>query len=175
MPWPRPAVWATTCPSSSTPRTAIAWPWAWYLRDYHDVRYTTPNAPGFRGPEGAVLLVHQSQTWPTSMVATTPRRPTSTAGGSTRPTAASRPVRSSRSSLIWSSLHALGNFFLYRRDAATNTGSVDGVAFFPESLAAYDKLSSISKPPAEPVLNVDGRTTIGKPGSGRGELLCQPP
>jgi hypothetical protein len=41
------------------PKDGYAWPWAWYLRHYHDVSYASPDAPGYRGPEGAVLLIHK--------------------------------------------------------------------------------------------------------------------
>ena len=68
------------------------------------------------------------------------------------------------------SLRSLGRFFLHRRPAATNTGSVDAVAFFPESLAAFDVRREPPLPPPEPAVLEDGRIVFGRGGSQTGEF-----
>jgi sugar lactone lactonase YvrE len=70
----------------------------------------------------------------------------------------------------WDRLESLGHFFLYRRPAVGNTGSTDAVAFFPDSLAAFDK-STPPQPPPEPSTLPDGRIVFGRTGSGPGEML----
>jgi len=152
------------------------WPWAWYLRDYHDVRYVDIAAPDFEPPEEAVLLVHAANAarfngsdyeqvpykhrWWFCESYRSVQASCITSGG-----LSAGQMIDKLTSL--DSLEALGRFFLYRRPANTSTiGSVDAVAFFPASLSAFD----IAQPPAEPRTLVDGRIVFGRPGGGRGEL-----
>jgi predicted membrane-bound mannosyltransferase/DNA-binding beta-propeller fold protein YncE len=148
-----------------------AWPWAWYLRNYHAVQYASPNASGYRGPEGAVLLINQSNAplVDASSYSQTPYKHRwwfeetyrdLTLGGALKELAS------------WDSLQSLGRFFLHRRPATGNTGAVEGVAFFPETLAGFDQTPALIRPPAPPNTIPDGRTVIGRTGSGRGELLA---
>ena len=124
---------------------SFAWPWAWYLRDYHDVSYVDINET-YEPPPNAVLLIDRSNTSVVDESAYT-----------------SSPYKHrwwfnetyrgldfhdvTNHLTHWNSLEALGNFFLYRRPAATNTGSVDAVAYFPLTLSAFD---TVPGPQAEP-------------------------
>ncbi|HLF78600.1 MAG TPA: hypothetical protein VJB57_14050, partial [Dehalococcoidia bacterium] len=149
-----------------------AWPWAWYLRHYHEVTYQDPKTPGYRGPEGAVLLIHQANAPNVDASAYTQTPYKHRWWFVEETTYRGLTVGKVISTLTsWEKLKGLGNFFLYRFPAEGHTGSTDGVAFFPESLAAYDRVQAVVKPPVEPVVLNDGRIAFGRPGSGRGELL----
>lgn len=147
----------------------FAWPWAWYLRHYHSVSYMTPSTAGYRGPENAVLLVSRANAVNVD-----------SAGSTQTPykhrwwfneTYRNLTVGKVMSQLThWDTLKSLGNFFLYRRPAATTTGAAEAVAYFPQSLAAFDIQAPEAKPPHEPLALSDGRIVIGGSGSARGEL-----
>jgi uncharacterized protein (TIGR03663 family) len=149
-----------------------AWPWAWYLRHYHDVSYQVPSTAGFRGPEGAVLLISTANAANVDSSAYT-QTPYKHRWWFVEETTYRdlTPGKVISTFTHWHKLKGLANFFLYRFPAEGHTGSTDGVAFFPESLAAYDRVQAVVRPPAEPARLTDGRIAIGKPGSGRGELL----
>ena len=36
---------------------SFSWPWAWYVRDYHDVQYAEPAYPGLPGQAWCVYLL----------------------------------------------------------------------------------------------------------------------
>src|SRR5690606_38901970 len=107
---------------------SFAWPWAWYLRDYNNVGFPRIDA-NYVPPQGAVLLVN--------------RRNTAHIDGSQYSQAPYRhrwwfdetyrnlSFKDATDILLDSSSRsALFDFFLYRRDLS-KTGSIDGVAFFP--------------------------------------------
>ncbi|HLF78556.1 MAG TPA: flippase activity-associated protein Agl23, partial [Dehalococcoidia bacterium] len=113
-----------------------AWPWAWYLRHYHEVTYQDPKTPGYRGPEGAVLLIHQANAPNVDASAYTQTPYKHRWWFVEETTYRGLTVGKVISTLTsWEKLKGLGNFFLYRFPAEGHTGSTDGVAFFPESLA----------------------------------------
>ncbi len=138
---------------------SFAWPWAWYLRDYHNVSYVDVNQ-SYTPPKGAVLLVNRSNV-----------------AYVTDSTYTQVPYKHrwwfnetyrelnfhDAASIVTSKTgfdHLL-SFFLYRRPAATTTGSVDGVAFFPSDLSAFDYAPAPAAPPRAPQTLGDGRILIG--------------
>ncbi len=159
----------------------FSWPWAWYLRDYHDVGYPTITA-GYVPPPNAVLLIAKSNA---SMVDAT--------GYNTMPYKhrwwfIEESYRDLTPAKVWDRytnplLHAgitipkpdLGKFeelagFWLNRRSDTFTGSVDAVAYFPASLASFDVRQAPAKPAPPPSKADDGRIVIGKLGTGQGEF-----
>ena len=153
-----------------------SWPWAWYLRDYHSVSYVKVS-DDYKPPDGAVLLVHAGNAGRVDAAAysqTAYRHrwwfcesyrdvegSCTTTGGLTLSQMLAKLTN-------LDSLSSLADFFLHRRPADASTiGSVDAVAFFPQSLAAFDVEPP---PPLEPRTLADGRIVIGRAGSNRGEL-----
>ncbi|HWO74086.1 MAG TPA: hypothetical protein VNN21_11075, partial [Dehalococcoidia bacterium] len=146
--------------------SSFAWPWAWYLRDYHDVSYVAIS-PDYKPPPGAVLLISAANASAIDQ-----------AGYSAQPykhrwwfleTYRGLDFHEAAAKLTsWKSLQSLGHFFLYRRPADRWTGSVDAVAFFPLELAVYDAPAEERGPPREPVRLADGRIVLGIGGTGRG-------
>jgi DNA-binding beta-propeller fold protein YncE len=158
------------------PTDGFAWPWAWYLRHYHSFSYVNPATPNYRPPEGAVLLVARSNATnvPSAGYSLTPykHRWWFIEEGYRGKTYEGMPFSEKVSTLTsLDALESMGRFFLHRRDAAAYTGSVDAVAFFPESLAAFDVSRQPPSPPPEPVRQTDGRIVIGRSGVAAGELL----
>ena len=143
----------------------FSWPWAWYLRDYHDVSYAEPHCPGFQAKAGAVFLINHR-------ASSRPRRPRPLPG----PVYASLVVRrdlsgTQRSAKVATSPPARRAsrtsdvFFLYRRPGRQH-GCVDGVALFPLSLVPDPNVK-----PVEPE-SLAGRYACRStgPGAGPGEL-----
>ena len=144
---------------------SFAWPWAWYLRDYHDVSYVDINET-YEPPPNAVLLIDRSNTSVVdeSAYSSSPYKHRWWFNETYR----GLDFHDVTNQLThWNSLEALGNFFLYRRPAATNTGSVDAVAYFPLTLSAFDTVPGPQAEPRPPVTLADGRIIIGT-GSGAG-------
>ncbi len=151
---------------------SFAWPWAWYLRDFHSVSFADIGA-NYTPPAGAVLLINRSNVSKIdpSQYSQTPYKHrwwfNETYRDLNFKDAAEVLLHSSsRSSLI--------HFFFHRR-AESDTGSIDGVAFFPNDLSAFDSAPSSDVPPHEPTKLADGRILIGNAqaqlGTGvRGEL-----
>jgi hypothetical protein len=147
-----------------------AWPWAWYLRHYHDVAYINQGSIGdFVPKEGSVLLIHLNNTARVDGAGYTqvPYKHRWWFNETYRGLTAGKVLDIATS---WSQLNALGDFFLYRRPVEGNTGSTDAMAFFPESLSAFDRAAP-SRPAAAPELQADGRIVFGRTGSGAGEML----
>jgi predicted membrane-bound mannosyltransferase/DNA-binding beta-propeller fold protein YncE len=142
---------------------SFAWPWAWYLRDYKDVGFT-PIGSDYDPPPNTVLLVNRTNA---SLI--------DASRYSTQPykhrwwfneTYRELDFHDATTKLTsWHSLEALGDFFLYRRPAVNNTGSVDAEAFFPLTLSAFDTAPGPLAEPRAPVTLADGRVIIGT-GSG---------
>jgi predicted membrane-bound mannosyltransferase/sugar lactone lactonase YvrE len=164
-----------------------AWPWAWYLRDYHEKSYPNVAAPNYEPPPGAVLLINATNAslinpegfnqeryrhrwwFQETYRDLLPPDPNNERDGTLD------DFREIASNVIdrltsWSSLKSLGDFFLYRRPVATGTGAVEGVAFFPDSLSAFDVNRAPAAPPPEPATLADGRIVFGRRGSDPGEL-----
>jgi predicted membrane-bound mannosyltransferase/DNA-binding beta-propeller fold protein YncE len=138
---------------------SFAWPWAWYLRDYHSVSFVDIGAD-YQPPAGAVLLINRSNAnkIDASQYSQTPYKHRWWFNETYRELSFKDAGNvllhsSSRSSLI--------HFFFYRRDPATTTGSIDGVAFFPNDLSAFDTQPGSDQPPHEPIKLADGRILIG--------------
>ena len=150
---------------------SFAWPWAWYLRDYHEVAFITVDG-GYQPPPGAVLLVNRSNTSliDEAMYSFAPYKHRWWFNETYRDLSfedASERVTD------WDGAEALGQFFLNRRPVANNTGSVDGVAYFPLTLSAFDRAAGPLAEPQPPVTLADGRIVIGgggQAGSAPGEF-----
>jgi predicted membrane-bound mannosyltransferase/sugar lactone lactonase YvrE len=138
---------------------SFAWPWAWYLRDYHNVSFVDVNKD-YQPPAGAVLLINRSnaQLITDSTYTQVPYKHRWWFNETYRELNfhdAASIVTSSKG------FDSLLHFFLYRRPAATTTGSVDGVAFFPSDLSAFDYAPGPGAAPREPARLGDGRILIG--------------
>jgi uncharacterized protein (TIGR03663 family) len=182
-------------PITIDPTDGYAWPWVWYLRDYHDLRYASPDRPGYQPPVRGVMLIHRANAayvtgdgynqqlykhrwwfnedyknledarceekgrslWRRSVCALTLHLNLG------------EFVRTFSAGSLIDDAEGLGRFFLYRRPIEGNTGSVDGVAYFPTSPGAIGGEGSV-RAPAEPVVQPDGRIIFGRVGSGPGEL-----
>jgi uncharacterized protein (TIGR03663 family) len=144
---------------------AFTWPWAWYLRDYNDVLYTSIG-PDYKPKEGAVLLVSRTNEakidasnyvevpykhrWWFCESYRDPNAECRVDGGLTFPQANDIVTSPDK-------LRGLANFFLHRRPAESRyLGSVDGVAFFPLQYGPGPELS-----PREPTVLADGRILLG--------------
>jgi predicted membrane-bound mannosyltransferase/sugar lactone lactonase YvrE len=145
-----------------------AWPWAWYLRHYKDVSYVS-DVQNYQPKPGAILLVHANNAASIDSVGYTqvPYKHRWWFNETYRGLTLGKVFDIATS---WDRLESLGHFFLYRRPAVGNTGSTDAVAFFPDSLAAFDKSTPV-QPPPEPETLPDGRIVFGRTGSGQGEML----
>ncbi len=145
-----------------------AWPWAWYLRNYHDVAYINDVA-SYDKKEGSVLLVNATNAGKVDATGYDQQAYKhrwwfdETYRGLTLSKVVDIATTPSR-------LQSLADFFLHRRPAQGNTGSVDGVAFFPQSLSAFDT-GKVVTPPAKPSTLPDGRILFGRSGTGPGDLL----
>ena len=150
----------------------LTWPWVWYLRDYHDVRYQAiTNEPL---PDGAILLINKAD------VGSLQLDPAQYDSG--------QPFR-----LRWwfpedyriltrdnfrdvlfspSTWNKWRNFFVQREAAVpvSTLGSLDGVAYFPKSYAAAAGLPIYEQPPEKPVAGPEGQVIIGRLGGGRGQF-----
>lgn len=145
-----------------------AWPWAWYLRNYNEVSYVN-GLEGVTVREGSVLLVFAANASQVDGVGYTqvPFKHRWWFEEDYRGLTVGKVIDELTSI---DRLKYLGDFFLYRRPIEGNTGSTDSVAFFPESLAAFDTARPV-QPPPEPSSLPDGRLIFGRTGSGPGELL----
>ncbi|MPZ24672.1 MAG: hypothetical protein GEU28_14345, partial [Dehalococcoidia bacterium] len=145
-----------------------AWPWAWYLRHYHDVAYIN-DVTGYEPKPGSVLLIHANNASQVDGVgySQVPYKHRWWFNETYRDLSFGKVL-----DIVTSPerLQSLGKFFLYRRPAEGTTGSTDSVAFFPESLAAFDKAQPV-RPAPEPTTLADGRVVFGRPGSSAGEIL----
>jgi uncharacterized protein (TIGR03663 family) len=143
---------------------SFSWPWAWYLRDYHDVQYAEPRTTGFQPPAGAVFLLNRGNlaAVDASGYSQQPYKHRWWFEETYRGLTLSKVIDIATSP---SRLKDLGRFFLYRRPAQGNTGSVDGVALFPLSLVPDPNAK-----PVEPEKLADGRIVTGRQGAGPGEL-----
>jgi DNA-binding beta-propeller fold protein YncE len=166
-----------------------SWPWAWYLRDYHEVSYVEMSERPYDPPANAVLLVHTANAYRIDAAgySQTPYRHrwwfteegyrSIEAKGCAEPkgllkqlacdvTLDASPARVFDG--LTDGFGSLSRFFFHRRPVAPGTvGSTDGVAFFPESLSAFDASPA---PPAEPTALPDGRIVFGRPGARPGEF-----
>jgi DNA-binding beta-propeller fold protein YncE len=161
---------------------SFAWPWAWYLRDYRNVAFANIDED-YVPPPGTVLLISRNNaaSIDASQYSQSPYKHRwwfcetyrdfegncLTTGGISFEDATEIVTNTAR-------LESLANFFFHRRSEST-TGSVDGVAFFPNDLSAFDYEPGPEVPPREPTLLADGRIIIGNAvaqlGTGlRGEL-----
>jgi uncharacterized protein (TIGR03663 family) len=143
---------------------SFSWPWAWYLRDYHDVQYAEPRAQGFQPKPGAIFLVNRSNlsAVDVSSYSQVPYKHRWWFEETYRDLTLSKVLDIATSP---SRLKDLGDFFLHRRPEVGNTGSVDGVALFPLSLVPDPNVK-----PVEPERLADGRIVTGRTGAGPGDL-----
>jgi uncharacterized protein (TIGR03663 family) len=161
--------------------SSFAWPWAWYLRDYHSVSYASISA-NYQPPPGAILLISRTNVAKidASQYTQTPYKhrwwfcETYRDPEATCRTDGSLNFRQATDILTDPArLKSLAHFFLYRRPAATTTGSVDAVAFFPLEYGVAQNL-----PPRESTVLADGRILLGSqtanPASHTGGEFSQP-
>ncbi len=144
------------------------WPWAWYLRDYKSVSYTSIS-DNYTPPAGAVLLISKQSATNVNLgggynegVPYHHRRwfPEEYRGEDGKYSS-----RNFFTDLL--SKSALSNWldFWVRRTPPNELGTVDGVAFFPKGY------SDLTAPPAGPTVRTDGtQLVIGGNGSQKGQL-----
>ena len=144
------------------------WPWAWYLRDYKSVSYTTISA-NYAPPQGAILFISKQSATNVTLgegynegVPYHHRRwfPEEYRGADGKYSS-----RNFFSDLF--SKRALGSWLDYwiRRTPPNELGTVDGVAFFPKGY------SELTAPPTGPTVRTDGtQLVIGGNGSAKGQL-----
>jgi streptogramin lyase len=160
----------------------FSWPWAWYLRDYTNVQYLEVTS-NFKPPPDAVLLLARSGAANVDQAGyrVTPYRhrwwfveesyrklgPGEGLGDVLKlPDNVFNALTSSRT------LGDLWDYWLWRREVTPRTvGSVDAIAYFPESLSSFDLRGAPAKPAPPPATLEDGRIVIGRAGSGQGEFL----
>jgi predicted membrane-bound mannosyltransferase/DNA-binding beta-propeller fold protein YncE len=154
---------------------SYAWPWAWYLRRYHEVSYADFNRE-YTPPANAVLLIHRVNAGQIdeSAYATAPYKHRwwfcesyRDLEGTCRVDGGLSFEAAARIATDGDKLKSIANFWLYRRPAEGHTGSVDGVAFFPLSLSAFDVGPGPQLTPRHPVTLADGRIVLGS-GNGTG-------
>ena len=137
---------------------SFAWPWAWYLRDYHSVSFANID-DDYTAPAGSVLLISRTNAAriDASQYAQAPYKHRWWFDETYRDLNFKEATEELTDA---SSRTALINFFFHRRDVS-RTGSIDGVAFFPNDLSAFDYEPGPAVPPAEPTVLADGRIVIG--------------
>jgi predicted membrane-bound mannosyltransferase/sugar lactone lactonase YvrE len=137
---------------------SFAWPWAWYLRDYHSVSFAEVT-DSYVPPQGAVLLYSRTNAYriDASQYSQAPYHHRWWFNETYR----ELNFKDAAEVLTHSaSRKALVNFFFHRRDES-HIGSIDGVAFFPNDLSAFDYEPGPEVAPHEPTLLADGRIIIG--------------
>ena len=144
------------------------WPWAWYLRDYKQVSYTTVGA-NYAPPQGAILLIARQNATNVQLngayqegVPYHHRRwfPEEYRGADGKYSS-----RNFFSDLF--SPRAVGNWLDYwiRRTPPNELGTVDGIAFFPTGL------ETLTAAPTGPTVRTDGtQLVIGGNGTRKGQL-----
>lgn len=145
------------------------WPWAWYLRHYTAVSYTTISQ-GYTPPQGAILLIsrgaaanvnlngqygdgipyHHRRWFPEEY-----RGP----GGNYSP-------QDFFTDLVSKSAWSTWLDYWVRRTPPAEIGTVDGVAFFPKGYSV-----DVTAPPTGPTVRTDGaQLVIGGNGVQKGQL-----
>lgn len=144
------------------------WPWAWYLRDYKSVSYTTISA-NYTPPQGAILFISKASA--TNVVTGdaynegVPYHHRRWFPEEYRGADGKYSSRNFFSDLF--STSALHKWFDYwvNRTPPNELGTVDGVAFFPKGY------SQLTAPPAGPTVRTDGtQLVIGGNGSAKGQM-----
>ena len=144
------------------------WPWAWYLRDYKSVSYTTISA-NYTPPQGAILFISKASA--TNVVTGdaynegVPYHHRRWFPEEYRGADGKYSSRNFFSDLF--SKSALHKWFDYwvNRTPPNELGTVDGVAFFPKGY------SQLTAPPAGPTVRTDGtQLVIGGNGSAKGQM-----
>ncbi len=148
------------------PQDGFSWPWAWYLRDYKQVSHALGSATN---PDAnAVLLVANA-----NVASVDPTGYTQVPYKHRwwfQETYRDLSVGDVVSELTHvDKLKSLWSFFLHRRPE-TKTGSVDAVAFFPDTLTGFETEKPETKPAPPPVTLPDGRIVIGRVGLNAGEF-----
>src|SRR3972149_1750208 len=92
----------------------FSWPWAWYLRDYREVRYDSPATPGYKPPEGAVLLINRANAKNVDVEGYT-QTPYKHRWWFPETYRGLTPSKVKSIVTSWQSLKGLGSFFLHRR------------------------------------------------------------
>jgi sugar lactone lactonase YvrE/predicted membrane-bound mannosyltransferase len=146
----------------------FTWPWAWYLRDYKSVSYTSISA-NYQPPAGAVLLIGKDSVQNVQLGANyqqgIPYHHRRWFPEEYRGADGKYSTRDFFSDLF--SIRDLKYWLDYwiRRTPPNSLGSVDGVAFFPKGADV------IAAPPAGPTVRSDGtQLVIGGTGSANGQL-----
>jgi predicted membrane-bound mannosyltransferase/DNA-binding beta-propeller fold protein YncE len=168
---------------------AFTWPWAWYLRDYHDVSYIDLSsylqgqASTFRPQPNSIMLVHDAdltlmQQYPGQFGAGIPYHHRwwfpEDYRGTTVTSFASSLTRGSTWSFWWGFLAAQHG--IVKPEAAPGPGihpigTENATAFFPATYKpGVGIMLSAAQAPA-PKADANGGLTVGAPGSAPGDFL----
>jgi sugar lactone lactonase YvrE len=178
---------------------AFAWPWVWYLRDYHKVSWvdlstyrSNPQLVQALPAHGILLadlanasigqqrpdiyapgLRYEHRWW---FPEGSDPRPAEPAAGlaSAVPAYAGEGYRSLTTSHLFDWLHDGSHLkawadYFMHRDPGEKLGSVDAMAFFPVDWRGAGGAVT-AQPPVEPRTGADGRLVTGEPGSGKGQF-----
>ncbi len=166
-------------------RDAFSWPWSWYLRNYHSVRYENVS-DGYEPPANAVLLVNISND------ANIQPHLDGYGPGQRYSHRWWFPEYDTYKSVQFNDegerkniLTMFGDFvvslsdgdtwdtwwrYFRDRDAPQPKGSADAVAYFPEEFAPEEAVGR-EEPPEVPKADSEGRFTLGERGTGPGRFI----
>ena len=144
------------------------WPWAWYLRDYKSVSYTTISA-NYTPPQGAVLLISRQSATNMNLGAAynegVPYHHRRWFPEEYRGADGKYSSRDFFRDLFSKSALSTWLDYWIRRTPPNELGTVDGVAFFPKGL------SDLTAPPSGPTVRTDGtQLVIGGNGAAKGQM-----
>lgn len=147
-----------------------AWPWVWYLRDFHNVTFGPPE----RAEQGDILLVSPQNTEGLEI--------------DLSQYDAGQPFvhrwwfperyRVLMRDTMWDILFSPDTWgtwrdFFVNREAVVprdSLGTLDSVAYFPKSFIEATGTPVYERPPEEPVAGPDGQVIVGSSGGGRGQF-----
>ena len=144
------------------------WPWAWYLRHYKNVSYTTISA-NYTPPQGAVLLISKGSATNLNLGAAyddgIPYHHRMWFPEEYRGEDGKYSSRNLLSDLFTKSAWSEWLNYWVRRTPPNALGTVDGVAFFPKGY------STLTAAPVGPTVRTDGtQLVIGGNGAAKGQM-----
>ncbi|MGI8549297.1 MAG: flippase activity-associated protein Agl23, partial [Dehalococcoidia bacterium] len=168
---------------------AFTWPWAWYLRDYHQVSYidfssiTSGQGSAYKPAARSILLLNNfdrgtAAQFPGQFGAGVPYHHRWWFPEDYRGTTAPSFARSLTRAKTWATWWGLivGEHGIVRPETPPAPGqhvigSVDAVAFFPADYKPGEAIMASTSAPAAPRTDPNGGLTIGGTGSGPGAFL----